>query len=79
MSWSVLLADVMFPLGDMTKEHVRRLAVESGIPSASRRSSAGICFVGARLPIAMTPLYCGPRLKLQLKILCRARLPAYRC
>lgn len=56
MSWSVLLADVMFPLGDMTKEHVRRLAVERGIPSASRRSSAGICFIGARLPIALTPL-----------------------
>ena len=47
----------MFPLGDMTKEHVRRLAVERGIPSALRRSSAGICFIGARLPIAMTPLY----------------------
>ena len=63
-----MLADVMFPLGDMTKEHVRRLAVERGIPSALRRSSAGICFIGARLPIAMTPLYCGSFLELHFYI-----------
>jgi hypothetical protein len=63
-----MLADVTFPLGDMTKEHVRHLAVQRGIPSALRRSSAGICFIGARLPIAMTPLYCGSSLELQLYI-----------
>ena len=40
-------ADVMFPLGGMRKEQVRRLAKERSIPSALRQSSAGICFIGA--------------------------------
>lgn len=40
------LRDVLFPLGALRKADVRRVAVEAGIPSAHRRSSAGLCFVG---------------------------------
>ena len=36
----------MFPLGELTKAHVRALAVEAGLISAARRSSAGVCFIG---------------------------------
>jgi tRNA methyl transferase len=40
------LAACAFPLGSMRKEQVRRAAAAAGSPSASRRSSAGICFIG---------------------------------
>ena len=40
------LRDVMFPLGGLCKADVRRLAAQEGVPSAHRRSSAGLCFVG---------------------------------
>ncbi len=39
-------ADVLFPLGGMRKAEVRRVAEAAGLPSAARRSSAGICFIG---------------------------------
>lgn len=40
------LAACAFPLGSMHKEEVRRAAAAAGSPSATRRSSAGICFIG---------------------------------
>ena len=40
------LRDVLFPLGALRKADVRRAAAEAGVPSAHRRSSAGLCFVG---------------------------------
>ena len=40
------LKHFIFPLGSMLKAHVRAMALEAGLTSASRRSSAGICFVG---------------------------------
>lgn len=40
------LQHFMFPLGELTKTHVRALAVEAGLVSAARRSSAGVCFIG---------------------------------
>ena len=46
-------ADVVFPLGGMRKEQVRRLAIERGIPSALRQSSAGICFIGTHFGCSM--------------------------
>jgi tRNA (5-methylaminomethyl-2-thiouridylate)-methyltransferase len=42
------LATSVFPLGSLTKGHVRAAAAHLGLPSASKRSSAGICFVGRR-------------------------------
>ena len=36
----------MFPIGDLEKKEVRRLAHEMGLPSAHRPDSQGICFLG---------------------------------
>ena len=40
------LAHLMFPIGDLPKCEVRRLALEAGLPNAGRRDSQGICFLG---------------------------------
>ena len=42
------LAGVEFPLGELTKPEVRRLAHEAGLPVAAKRDSTGICFIGER-------------------------------
>ena len=36
----------MFPIGDICKPEVRRLAAEADLPSAEKKDSQGICFVG---------------------------------
>ena len=40
------LSHLMFPLGEMPKSEVRRIAAEASLPNASRRDSQGICFLG---------------------------------
>lgn len=40
------LSHLMFPLGDIPKSDVRRIAAESGLPNAGRKDSQGICFLG---------------------------------
>jgi tRNA-specific 2-thiouridylase len=40
------LATALFPIGDLTKPEVRRIAREAGLPSAEKKDSQGICFVG---------------------------------
>ena len=40
------LSKLMFPIGNMMKHEVRKIAVEAGLPSAARRDSQGICFLG---------------------------------
>ena len=40
------LASAMFPIGDIVKPEVRRLAHEADLPSADKKDSQGICFVG---------------------------------
>jgi tRNA-specific 2-thiouridylase len=42
------LARTLFPLGEMRKTEVRRLAAELGLPNAARKDSTGICFIGER-------------------------------
>ncbi|KAL3152537.1 hypothetical protein ABBQ32_001565 [Trebouxia sp. C0010 RCD-2024] len=42
------LQHFMFPLGGMLKPDVRALAARGGLASATRRSSAGVCFIGRR-------------------------------
>ncbi|MCY4325184.1 MAG: tRNA 2-thiouridine(34) synthase MnmA [Betaproteobacteria bacterium] len=43
------LAQSLFPLGDLpTKAQVRSIAREAGLPTAERRESMGICFIGKR-------------------------------
>lgn len=39
---------MLFPLGTLTKADVRDLALSEGLVTATKRSSAGICFVGRR-------------------------------
>jgi hypothetical protein len=41
------LARIRFPLGEMTKPEVRLLAQEMGVPTALKRESQDICFVGS--------------------------------
>ena len=36
----------LFPIGDICKPEVRRLAAEADLPSAEKKDSQGICFVG---------------------------------
>ena len=40
------LSRAMFPIGDLEKPEVRRLAREADLPSADKKDSQGICFVG---------------------------------
>ena len=40
------LKHVIFPIGNLPKEEVRRIAVEAHLPNANRRDSQGICFLG---------------------------------
>ena len=40
------LAKAMFPIGDICKPDVRRIAREADLPSADKKDSQGICFVG---------------------------------
>ena len=40
------LSRALFPIGHLDKTEVRRIAAEAGLPSAERKDSQGICFVG---------------------------------
>ena len=40
------LSHALFPIGDLTKPEVRRIAREADLPSAEKKDSQGICFVG---------------------------------
>lgn len=40
------LSHLIFPLGDIPKSEVRRIASESALPNAGRKDSQGICFLG---------------------------------
>ena len=40
------LSKALFPIGDICKPEVRRIAAEADLPSADKKDSQGICFVG---------------------------------
>ncbi|MGB7543093.1 MAG: tRNA 2-thiouridine(34) synthase MnmA, partial [Burkholderiales bacterium] len=42
------LSRVMFPLGELKKTEVRRIAKEAGLHNFAKRDSTGICFIGER-------------------------------
>src|SRR5213079_3562522 len=44
----VQLARVLFPVGELKKSEVRRLALEAGLPNHAKKDSTGICFIGER-------------------------------
>lgn len=46
------LAKALFPIGDIDKPEVRRIAKENGLASAEKKDSQGICFIGkVHLPV----------------------------
>ena len=42
------LARTLFPIGELAKTEVRRIAAEIGLPNARKKDSTGICFIGER-------------------------------
>lgn len=42
------LENVIFPLGDIDKPEVRKIALEHGLKTATKKDSTGICFIGER-------------------------------
>lgn len=43
-SWQV--SKLLFPIGGLMKHEVREIALQAGLPSARRKDSQGICFLG---------------------------------
>jgi tRNA-specific 2-thiouridylase len=42
------LSRTLFPVGELRKTEVRRIAAEIGLPNARKKDSTGICFIGER-------------------------------
>jgi tRNA-specific 2-thiouridylase len=42
------LAKTLFPVGELPKTEVRRIAAEIKLPNATKKDSTGICFIGER-------------------------------
>lgn len=40
------VSKLMFPIGGLMKQEVREIASRAGLPSARRKDSQGICFLG---------------------------------
>ena len=53
------LSQALFPIGDLLKSEVRRIAHEADLPSADKKDSQGICFVGCGfICVALSCLIC---------------------
>lgn len=40
------LSHILFPLGDLKKEEVRKIALRNNLPNAKKKDSQGVCFLG---------------------------------
>jgi tRNA-uridine 2-sulfurtransferase len=58
-----LLERISFPLGALTKDSVRALAREAGLPVADKRESQDLCFVAGLGGRAFLQRHGGPRLR----------------
>jgi tRNA-uridine 2-sulfurtransferase len=58
-----LLERISFPLGGLTKDAVRALAREAGLPVADKRESQDLCFVAGLGGRAFLQRHGGPRLR----------------
>jgi tRNA-uridine 2-sulfurtransferase len=58
-----LLEQLSFPLGGLTKDAVRALAREAGLPVADKRESQDLCFVAGLGGRAFLQRHGGPRLR----------------
>ena len=56
---SPVLQKVLFPIGDLHKSEVRRLAKEHGLATSEKKDSTGICFIGKRDFKEFTGQYLG--------------------
>lgn len=43
-----ILKNVLFPIGHLTKKEVRKIAKKNKLPTADKKDSTGICFIGKR-------------------------------
>jgi len=60
---TALLDRISFPLGGLTKDSVRALAREAGLPVADKRESQDLCFVAGLGGRAFLQRHGGPRLR----------------
>jgi tRNA-specific 2-thiouridylase len=42
------LSKSLFPVGELNKSEVRKIAIEENLPTAKKKDSTGICFIGER-------------------------------
>jgi tRNA-specific 2-thiouridylase len=42
------LSRALFPVGELKKSEVRRIALDAGLPNHAKKDSTGICFIGER-------------------------------
>lgn len=54
------LKDVLFPVGELTKSEVRKIALEANLNVAEKKDSTGICFIGERNYQAFIQNYLKP-------------------
>jgi len=54
-----IFKDVLFPVGNILKPDLRKIAQDRGIPTALKKDSTGICFIGKRDFRSFTAGYLG--------------------